>query len=83
MWLLSDEEKAKINRRVIWEPTCGIGAYVGAVQNGTAQAQLRKVVEEGEKPCPHSTYAGHAGKNPLKRHECPECWAELKKEAGL
>ena len=45
--------------------------------------QLRKVVEWGDGRCPHSTYSGHAGKNYMRRHECSECWAELKLEASL
>ncbi len=78
MWRLSDEEALKVIRT--HDPTW---PSLFASDKALIKATLRKVYGEGEKPCPHSTYAGHAGKNPLKRHECPECWAELKKEAGL
>ena len=35
-----------------------------------------KIVEEGEKPCPHM-------RGGFRKHECLICWVELKQEAGL
>ena len=49
-----------------------------------AQATLRHVYEEGQKPCPHSigednTLISHQG---WKKWNCYSCWQELKQEAG-
>lgn len=45
-----------------------------------ARAQLKKVYEEGNKPCPHGTLA--ADTSPASKFECPICLAELGKEVG-
>ncbi|MBU0846885.1 hypothetical protein KKH23_06805 [Patescibacteria group bacterium] len=56
------------------------------------EATLLHVVEEGEKPCPRDKpVEGHPithfacwpmGLSQASKWECPECRAELKKEAG-
>ncbi len=47
------------------------------------QAQLRKVVEEGEKPCLHNWYSEYPAATNIPKRACDVCWAELLKEAGL
>ena len=65
-WLLTDEELHELYAEVGQLESFDI--YV-------AQAQLRKVVEEGDKPCPHINYY-------IPRHSCDKCWKQLKKESG-
>ena len=43
------------------------------------KATLRHVYEKGEKLCPHVV----VGFGYVRKKDCSECWAELKKEAGL
>ena len=76
MILLTDEEMKALKPDV---PMCtqtvfdceGCSAQCGL----TAKAQLKKVVDEMEKPCfEHGDYAVQ------HRRQCPECWQTLKKE---
>lgn len=71
-WMLSDEDP-KIREAVLdgWEDDA----------LNIARAQLRKVWDEGTNPCPHNYQTADTSK--ASKHECPECWYELKKEAGL
>ena len=49
-----------------------------------AKAQARKIAEWGDGPCPHggTVVINYKARSYLRR-ECPDCWAEFKKEAGL
>ena len=56
--------------------------------DGHAQAIMlltaRKIAEWGDGPCPHggTVVINYKARSYLRR-ECPDCWAEFKKEAGL
>lgn len=45
------------------------------------RATPKTVVEELDEPCPHGTLCEDTSK--ASKHECPICWAEFCKEAGL
>ena len=68
MILLDDEEM-----RIAY----GTEGEYGTMER-VCQAQLRKVVEQGEKLCEHGSY-----QLSRKAKDCPNCWNALKKEAGL
>ena len=67
-WLLTDEEWHKAQGQ--WAGQCKLNWT-----DFMCQTQLRKVMEEGEKPCPHINYY-------IPRHSCDKCWQQFKKEAG-
>ena len=75
-WLLNAEETEQAFE--VWSkeeaPTLSWDEFL-------AQAQLRKVVEEGEKECPHD--GGEKRVSSFPKRRCPICWQALRKEAGL
>ncbi len=58
-----------------------------------AKAQAKKMVKWGDDDCTEhghfhtaellTEYGGSKATYPYERHECPECWQQLKKEVGL
>ena len=77
MWLLTAEE---IDRLRV-ETLRTIGVIWPSFDYKVALVAARKIAEEGEKPCQHEWNRRKGFRH--SRHECPECWAELKQEAGL
>lgn len=78
MILLTDLEMAEVqgDKDACLSIIEGFGSCEGCSANchAIAQAQLRKVVEWGVKECPLTLKA---------KHLCPECWQELRREAGM
>ncbi len=78
MVLLNDEEIMDV---VLDE---GLGVVADENTRAIAKAQLKQVVEWGDKTC-----YDHNGEQReeqgwfVKRHDCPKCWQDLKKEASL
>jgi hypothetical protein len=62
--------------------TCEFCSHGDTWDDG-AKAQIRKLVEWGDGPCPH--WEGKHSGDPVTwpRRECDKCWVEFKKEAGL
>ena len=78
MILLTDEEIPYKPDNEKEEMYCDIGARDKSIYTEGAQAQLKKVVEQGEKLCEHGSY-----QLSRKGKDCPNCWNALKQEAGL
>jgi len=81
--LLTDEEIEESSQVDMFlpngevDPDCG---YLRGRQQ-VARAQLKRVAEWGNEPCPHpSTFDGQ---RLTKKKNCPDCWQVLLKEAGL
>ena len=73
-WLLSGAEVDKImDTDAGWH-------HPPTAARRVALAQLRKLVLESEKPCPHGTQA--ADTSWAFRRECSQCWESLRKELG-
>ncbi len=82
MWLLTEEEQNRLDGKHFGgEGDIPMRELVPAV----AQAQVRKIVEEGEKPCTNTEHYRDkiVPLYPNCRFICRPCRAELRKEAGL
>ena len=79
-WMLTEEELSGIWQQGGHRHPDDHLSYMRA----TGQAQARKIAEWGDGPCPHggTVVINYKARSYLRR-ECPDCWAEFKKEAGL
>jgi len=85
MVLLTDEEIMESGAGI---PACTKSKYnqeyrIALHKEGArraALAQARKIIEEGEKPCPHGTLA--IDTSPAMKFECPECRQAFKEDIG-
>ena len=84
MVLLNPEELKQAQESVGW--FCSDNDFYGYFKglNAIAKAQLKKVVEWGQELCKdHNRTQREEQGWFVKRHDCPQCWQDLKKEASL
>lgn len=85
-WMLTDEGQRKCLLDTMWEDADNLhtAAMMGA--EAGSQAQAHKIAEWGEEVCEeHKAIAleDGMGYSYQSRHDCSQCWAEFRNEAGV